>query len=179
MSQNPDQLKEEGLQYFQRKAYSKALGLFETAVSLYSSQENKLGQAEMLNNIGVIHRMQHNNDAAIAALQEAESIFAELGALEQQGQTLGNLGDLFVANKERPEAARCYSNASELLAKAAAPAQQSQVLRAFSLMRLRQGQWLEAVVLMEQSLTIRPRLGIGNYLLRALLRFGLGLIRGK
>ncbi len=179
MSQNPDQLKAEGLQQFQRKAYDEALRLFETAVSLYTSQNNKSAQAEMLNNIGVIHRMQHNYDAAIVALQEAEAIFAKLGSLAEQGQTLGNLGDLFATKKEKQEAARCYSNASELLATANALAQQAQVLRAFSLMRLRQGQWLEAITLMEQSLTVRPRLGIGNYLLRALLRFGLGLIRGK
>ena len=179
MSQSPDQLKEEGLQQFQRKAYGEALRLFKTAVSLYTSQNNQPAQAEMLNNIGVIYRMQHNYDDAIVALQEAEAIFAGLSALEQQGQTLGNLGDLFAAKKDKQEAARCYSDASELLAAANALPQQGQVLRAFSLMRLRQGQWLEAITLMEQSLTVRPRLGVGNYLLRSLLRFGLGLIRGK
>ncbi|MCP5101176.1 MAG: tetratricopeptide repeat protein [Chloroflexi bacterium] len=178
VTQNPDQLKDEGLQQFQRGAYDDALGLFETAVSLYHSQNNLLGQAEMLNNIGVIHRLRRNYDEAIVVLQQADAIFAELGELDRQGQALGNLGDLYAAQKNREKAARCYSNGAELLAKANEPAKQSQILRAFSLMRLRQGQWLEAMMHMEASLRVRPRLGPLRWLFRGMLRFVLSLLRG-
>ena len=179
MTQNPDQLKEKGLQKFRRGAYDEALATFETAVSLYAAAENPTGQAEMLNNIGVIQRSRGNLDKAIAALQQAESIFAEIGDGERQGMALGNLGDLYAAKKDRTAAARSYSDASELLAKANARGKQSQVLRALSLLRLRQGQWLQSLIHMEESLSVRPRLGPGNWLFRVLLRFGLRLMRGN
>lgn len=179
MSQNPDQLKEEGLQKFQRGAYDEALMAFETAVSLYAAAENHIGQAEMLNNIGVIQRSRQNLDAAVTALQQAEAIFAQIGDDERQGMALGNLGDLYAAKKDQTAAARSYSDASELLAKANARGKQSQVLRALSLMRLRQGQWLQALIHMEESLTVRPRIGPGSWLFRVMLRFGLRLMRGN
>jgi tetratricopeptide (TPR) repeat protein len=179
VTKHPDQLKEEGLQQFQRGAYDEALQLFETAVSLYRSQNNPLGQAEMLNNIGVIHRLRRSYDQAIPVLNEAQTLFAQLGDQDRQGQTLGNLGDLYAAKRDRNEAARCYSNATDLLAQANQPARQSQVLRAFSLMRLRQGQWLEAMIHMESSLRVRPRLDPARWIFRALLRFVLSLLRGN
>jgi len=176
---NPDQLKEEGLQQFRRGNYDAALGVFETAVSLYTSANNLSGQAEMLNNIGVIHRMQRNYDAAINALTQAEVLFGQIGDAEQQGMTLGNLGDLYAVQKKQTEAARSYSNASELLARAGARDKQSQVLRALSLMRLRHGQWLQAMIHMEESLSVRPRVGLGGWIFRGLLRFMLRLMRGE
>jgi len=179
VTQDPDQLKEEGLQQFRRGAYDEALRLFETAVSLYAAAENHVGQAEMLNNIGVIQRTRRNPDAAITALQQAEAIFAQIGDAERRGMALGNLGDLYAAKKDHTAAARSYSNASELLAKANAHAKQSQVLRALSLLRLRQGQWLQALIHMEESLSVRPRLGPGNWLFRVMLRFVLRLLRGN
>lgn len=179
VTQNPDQLKEEGLQQFRRGAYEEALVSFETAVSLYAAAENHVGQAEMLNNIGVIQRTRGNLDAAITALQQAEALFAQIGDAERQGMALGNLGDLYAAQKDRNEAARSYSNASELLAKANARSKQSQVLRALSLLRLRQGHWLQALMHMEESLSVRPRIGPGAWLFRGLLRFVLQMMGGK
>ena len=44
---------------------------------------------------------------------------------------------------------------------------------------LRQGGWLEAMMRMEESLTVAPRLGPGKWLLRILLRFALGLLNGR
>ncbi|MCA9924130.1 MAG: tetratricopeptide repeat protein [Anaerolineales bacterium] len=179
MTQNPDQLKEEGLQQFQRGNYEAALEVFETAVSLYTSTNNPSGQAEMLNNIGVIYRLHRNLDAAVDALSQAETLFGRIGDVERQGMTLGNLGDLYVAQKKHTEAARSYSNASERLAQAGARDKQSQVLRALSLMRLRQGQWLQAMMHMEESLSVRPRVGLGGWIFRGLLRFVLRLMRGE
>ncbi|HUM71194.1 MAG TPA: hypothetical protein PLK31_20370, partial [Chloroflexota bacterium] len=56
---------------------------------------------------------------------------------------------------------------------------QSQVLRTYSLMRLKQGQWLEAMMRMEESLAVRPRLGPLRWTFRALLRFTLSLFGAR
>lgn len=177
--ETPEALKEKGLSLFQRGDYRQALATFESAVRAYADQHDDAGRAEMLNNIGVIHRLQRNKMPAITALSEAEAIFARLADDNRRAQTLGNLADLHAAGGNREEAARCYSEAAALFARTKDPMKQSRVLRALSLMRLRQGQWLEAMMRMEESLSVRPRLGPARWLFRALLRFALGLLVGR
>jgi tetratricopeptide (TPR) repeat protein len=174
-----ERLKEEGLNLFQRRAYDQALAKFEAAAHAYATHQDEAGRAEMLNNMGVIYRLQRNRTAAIPVLHEAESIFIRLGDLGRQAQVLGNLADLYAAGRNRNEAARCYSTAAALLAQSNEPLKQSQVLRALSLMRLRQGYWLEAMMRMEESLRVRPRISLAQRLFRALLRFALPLITGQ
>ncbi|MCP4426344.1 MAG: tetratricopeptide repeat protein [Chloroflexi bacterium] len=173
-----DELKEEGLALFRRGDYDGALGAFETAVSIYVAQNDELGQAEALNNMGVIYRVKREWETAVATLQQAAAIFKKMGDANRQAQTLANLGDLQAVQKKRDEAARSYSQAAALFAQHNDPAKQSQVLRALSLLRLRQGQWMNAMMRMEESLTVAPRLGPGKWLLRVLLRLALGLFRG-
>lgn len=174
-SNQPDHLKEEGLRLFQRGAYAEAVTLFETAAAAYAAQEDELGRAEMLNNLGVVHRVRRHYAAAAEALQQAAVLFARGGDEKRQGQALANLGDLHAAQKAYTPAARAYSDAIEHLAASGDRHLQSSVLRALSLMRLRQGQWLDAMIQMESSLTVRPRLGPGQWLFRGLLRFALRL----
>jgi tetratricopeptide (TPR) repeat protein len=175
MATAAEQLKAQGLQLFQQKRYDEALTAFETADTAYGNEENERGRAEMLNNIGVIQRVKGNNQAAIKALSEAGEIFSELGDVDKQAQTLGNLADLYAMNGQQDEAARCYGQASASFAQIGEREKQAQVLRAYSLMRLRQGQWLEAMMRMEESLSVKPRLGSIRWLYRGMLRFALGL----
>jgi len=177
--ETPEQLKEEGLSLFQRGDYKQALATFESAAQAYAAQNDDAGRAEMLNNIGVIHRLQRNSMPAIEALSEAEAIFARLADNNRRAQALSNLADLQATGGNQDEAARCYSEAAALFARTNDPMKQSQVLRAMSLMRLRQGQWLEAMMRMEESLSVRPRLEPGRWLFRGLLRFALGLLVGR
>lgn len=174
----PEALKEEGLQLFQQGRYDQALAKFETAVSLYTSTHNKTGQAEMFNNIGVIYRFQRKYDEAIQVLTQAQTLFTQLGDTNRQAQALGNLADLYQATRNRTEAARCYSDAAALFAQTGDRLRQSQVLRALSLMRLRQGQWVEAMMRMEESLKIRPSWNPAQWVFRWMLRFALRLMTG-
>lgn len=176
---SPDELKEEGLALFRRGANVEALAVLATAVSAYAAQGDEASRAEMLNNMGVIYRVQGEWETAVATLQNTLTIFTQLGDVNRQAQTLGNLGDLYAAQKQRDEAARCYSQAAALLAQGGDAWKQSQVLRALSLLRLRQGRWLVAMMRMEESLSVAPRLGVGKWLFRGLLRFALGLFGGR
>lgn len=171
----PDILKEEGLSLFQQGMHDKALAKFQEAAAAYKEQENETGRAEMLNNIGVIYRLRRQREDALSTLAEAEAIFAEIGDKNRQAQALGNLGDIHTANKHREEAARCYSDSAELFAQTGDRMRQSQILRALSLLRLRQGGWMAAMMHMEESLRIRPHSGLLQKLFRALLRFALSL----
>lgn len=179
MELSADQLKAQGMQLFQQKRYDQALQVFETAVTAYTHEHHDHGRAEMLNNIGVIQRLKGNPKAAITALTEAGEIFSQLGDTDNQAQTLGNLADLYAVTGQQDDAARCYGEASALFAQANDREKQSQVLRAYSLMRLRQGQWLEAMMRMEESLSVKPRLGPLRWFYRGMLRFALGLFGAR
>jgi tetratricopeptide (TPR) repeat protein len=177
MSPTPaDTLKEEGLAHFQQGRYADALATFEAAAQAYEQAGQPLARAEMLNNMGVLYRVQRQPQAALKVLTEAAAVFAEGGDANRQAQALANMGDLHAAGKERQQAARCYSDAAELFAQTEDRERQSMVLRAFSLLSVRQLRWLEALAYMEQSLTVRPRLGLGERVFRGLIRFMMTLM---
>jgi tetratricopeptide (TPR) repeat protein len=175
---DPQSAREKALSSFRRGARQEALAEFELALAGFKKRDDELGQAEVLNDMGVLYRLNGQTQAAIDALRQSETIFSQLGEHNRRGQSLGNLGDAYAGNRQRDEAARCYSDAAALFASDGDREKQSQVLRAFSLLRLRQGRWLEALMRMEESLSVRPRLGLGALLFRGMLRFALRLLTG-
>jgi tetratricopeptide (TPR) repeat protein len=174
----PQALKEKALRSFQQGASQQAMAEFQLALTAFEEVEDEFNQAEILNNLGVIYRLQGEPIAAIDALRRSEAIFARLDEQNQRGQALGNLGDVYAGDRQREEAARCYGSAAAIFAQDGDSERQGQVLRALSLLRLRQGKWLAAMMRMEESLRVRPRLGPGQLLFRSLLRFALSLLTG-
>ena len=129
--------------------------------------------------MGVILRVQGKLDTAVTTLTHAATLFAQIGDHSRHAQTLGNLGDLYAQQKEYTEAARHYSNATQEFAQSNEKEKQAQVLRALSLMELRRGQYLAAIMRMDESLQVRPRLSIPQHLFKWLLRFTTKLLRGE
>jgi tetratricopeptide (TPR) repeat protein len=168
-------LKASGIQLFQQGQTEQAIARFEAAASAFEGAGNVTAAAEMWNNVGVAQRRLKRWEAAVSALEMASARFQALGDKVGQGQTLANLGDVYSARRERTIAARLYSEASALLAGAGDKARQSQVLRALSLEYLRQANFPQAMIIMEQSLAIRPRRGLGGWLFHGILKFALRL----
>ncbi|MCP4416090.1 MAG: tetratricopeptide repeat protein [Chloroflexi bacterium] len=178
-SLSSQELKEKGVQLFQQGSHGDALAIFQQAADAFALQEDVGNQAEMLNNMGVIQRLRGEVETAVSSLTQAADLFAQLGDKSRQAQTLGNLGDLYATQKNYNEAARHYSNASAQFAQTDEKEKQAQVLRALSLMELRRGQYLTAIMRMEDSLQARPRLSIFQHLFKWLLRFATRLLRGE
>ena len=135
-------------------------------------------QGEVLNNIGVICRMQKQYDAAEAALDEAEALFAAIGDLNRRAQTIGNRGDLRSSQKRANEAAAAYRAAADLFAQDGDGWKGAQVLRALSLLQLRRRQITASILTMYESLATRPRLGPGQWLMKQLFGFAVRLLGG-
>ena len=173
------ELKETGLRQFRDGAYDEALATFRAAGAAFAAADDPVNQGEMLNNIGVVTRLLGRHDEAGAALDEAEALFVALGDPGRQAQTRGNRGDLLAAAGDRDGAVGAYLGAAELFAAAGDGYRQSTVLRAASLVRVRQRRWVAAILLMEQSLSAIPQLGPGGWLLRALFRFAKRLLVGR
>jgi tetratricopeptide (TPR) repeat protein len=176
---NPDELKEEGLAQFKHGELDNAVATFETAVSAYAAAQNLVCQAEMLNNIGVIQRMRGRYEESLEAFTTADNLCQKTNDINRRAQVLGNMGDLYAGMGDKETAARYYSDAAELFAQGGDKQKQSQVLKALSLMRLRQGQWMAAMMHMESSLTVKPRRGLFGSLFLGMIRFALGLFGGK
>ena len=167
------------MRLFQQGDRSQALTMFEQAAATFAAQKDVGNQAEMLNNMGVIQRVQGKLETAVTTLTHAADLFNQIGDTTRQAQTLGNLGDLYAQQKAHTEAARCYSNAAAQFAQNNEKEKQAQVLRALSLMELRRGQWLAAILRMEESLSARRRLSIPQQIFKWMLRFATRLFGGK
>ena len=89
---SPQDLKAEGLRLFQEGLYEEALAKFKQAQEGFAAEGNDTETAEMVNNLGIIYRMQGQWDEAIAALEEAKATFVRLGDQSREAQALGNLG---------------------------------------------------------------------------------------
>jgi tetratricopeptide (TPR) repeat protein len=178
MTSPAENLKQEGLAQFRNGAYREALTSFKAAAQAFADQDDLAGRAEMMNNIGVVYLKQRNYQAAITALQDAQSAFATVGDLDRQAQTLGNLGDLFAAQKRYREAAEHYSQAAQLFAQIKEGRKQADVLRAYSLMTMRQRDFIAAINLMAESLRVRPKRSLGQQLFYLLLRIVTRLMAG-
>ena len=178
-SPSPQELKEEGMRLFRQGNHKQALAAFEQATAAFAAQNDVGNQAEMLNNMGVILRVQGEMDTAVATLTQAAALFAQIEDANRHAQTLGNLGDIYANQKKYSEAARHYSDAAAQFAQSNEKENQAQVLRALSLMELRRGQWLAAILRMQESLQVRPRLSLPQQLFKWLLRFASRLLGGQ
>lgn len=174
-----EQLKEEGMALFRRGMYDEALSKFEAAAQAFGAADDDLGRAEALNNIGVVQRVRQEWDAAEEALKGAIDLFARAGDDNRHGQALGNLGDFYAFRGNSEMAAAYYGDGAEHLARSGDRERQAQLLRALSLLRLRQRRVLEAMTYMEQSLMVRSRLNPLQRLLLLMIRFSGRLMGGR
>jgi len=178
-SPSPQEFKDEGMRLFQQGKHQQALAAFEQAAAAFAAHEDVGNQAEMLNNMGVVLRVQGKMDTAVSTLNRAADLFAQIGDHNRHAQTLGNLGDIYAQQKNYTDAARHYSDAAAQFAQSNEKANQAQVLRALSLMELRRGHWLAAIMRMEESLQARPRLSFPQKIFKWLLRFANRLLGGQ
>jgi tetratricopeptide (TPR) repeat protein len=173
---SPESIKEEGLDHFRQGARDEALSAFAKAAEAYSLEGDAAREAEMRNNMGVIYRLNRDWPAALIAFDAAEDGFQEAGDDRRRAQVIGNTGDLCASMRNYEDAAGHYSEASELLASAGEGDMQGQVLRAYSLMRLRQRRWIEAIDLMALSINVRNHPSFAQRLLQVLLQFARKLL---
>jgi tetratricopeptide (TPR) repeat protein len=166
-----DELKEAGLALVRQGQRAEAMIRFEEAAAAYAAAGNTVGEGEALNNIGVIRRMEHEWPAAEEAFRRAAGLFQEAGDRVREAMVLGNIGDLYAYQGRGEEAGKYYSDAAEMMAAAGDREKQAQLLRALSLLRLRQRHIMEAIFIMGQSLEVRPQLSFPQRLFQGLINF--------
>ena len=132
-------LKDDGLRLFREGLYDEAAAKFREAQEFFQAEEVGVEAAEMLNNLGVVHRMQGNWDDAIAAFVEAKGNFALLGDRSREAQTLGNLGGLYSSKGDREKSKECLQAAADLFGELGDTQRQGETLLALGVQSWKTG----------------------------------------
>jgi tetratricopeptide (TPR) repeat protein len=156
-------LKEEGLRLFQEGLYEEATAKFRQAQEMFATEGNEIEATEMVNNLGVVYRMQDKWNEAIEALEEARAAFVRLGDRNREAQTLGNLGGLYASKRERDKAKECLRQAADIFADLGDAQRQGETLVALAAQQLKTGERSEGMaaylagVQMLQKPTLRQK----------------------
>lgn len=132
-------LKDEGLRLFRIGDHVQALDHFERAYDALMLAGRPADAAEMLNNIGVVHRMDGRLEEAAIALERARECFAENGDRSREAQALGNLAPLYSKQGRVDDAVTAYSQAAQIFGELGDKDRQGEILMALGLLQFRKG----------------------------------------
>lgn len=172
-------LKQEGLRLFQEGLYDEALTKFKEAQERFAAEGNEIEAAEMINNLGVIHRLQGKWDEAIVALEEARATFARLGDRSREAQTLGNLGGVYASKHEREKAKECLRQAADIFAELADEQRRGETLIALGVQEWKTGDRRAGLATYEAGLQTLKKPTASQKALRGLLKMRARLLGGK
>lgn len=175
---SPHTLKDEGLRLFQEGLYLEAADRFDKARQLFVAEGDQLEATEMVNNLGIVHRMERKWDEAVAALEEAREGFAQLGDRSREAQVLGNLGGLYASQGQREAARINLREAATAFADLKDNQRQAETLLALGVQKWKTGDRQGALATYQAGLQILERPSFGQKILRILLQFRAGLLGG-
>ena len=167
---SPQQLSMDGQSAYQRGDYLAAAEAYHAAVRGYEASGEILTAAEMRNNLSVVLNRAGDTQAALSAVDGTPAIFAGARDLRRQGIALGNLASALETLKRFPEAVQAYEQASDLLGQCGESDLRAHVLKSLSMLRLRSGRSLEALVTMQSGLESLPRPTIPQRILKRLMQ---------
>ena len=173
------ELKAEGLRLFQEGLYEEAVAKFRQAQEMFAGDGNEVEAAEMVNNLGVIYRLQGQWDEAIAALHQARVTFVRLGDRNREAQTLGNLGGLYAAKGQRDEAKECLRQAASIFAELGDAQRQGETLLALGVQTWKTGDRSGGLATYEAGLHTLQRPTASQRALRGLLSLRTRLLGGR
>ena len=163
------ELKGEGLRLFQEGLYEEAAASFQKAQEMFGAEGNDVEAAEMVNNLGVIHRMLGKWDEAIAAMDEAKATFVRMGDRSREAQTLGNLGGLYASKGERDKAQECLRQAADIFEELGDAQRLGETLQALGVQVWKTGDRSGGLATYEAGLLTLEEPTVGQKALRGLL----------
>ena len=164
------ELKAEGKRLYEEGLYDEAIAKYEQARKAFVAEENEVEAAEMINNLGVLYRLQHKWDEALSALEEARSIFVRLGDRSREAQTLGNMSVAYTGLRQREKAQECLRQAADIFADLNDKERQSEVLLELGTQMWKTGDRQAGLATYESGLQMTPKPSIKQKTLRGLLR---------
>jgi tetratricopeptide (TPR) repeat protein len=164
------QLQQDGLRLFEEGSYDQALETFERAREAYVQSGEALLAGEMLNNIGVIHRLKGRHQEALEALESAREMFGQAGDRGREAQTLGNLGGLHAARNDYEAAVTSYRRAIEIFDDLGEGDYQGETYMALGLLQFKHGKRTDGLAAYEAGLLTVKHPTLRQRSLRTLLK---------
>jgi tetratricopeptide (TPR) repeat protein len=173
------ELKEEALRLFHEGLYEEALVKFRQAQEAFAAEGNEVDAAEMVNNLGIIHRMQGQWDEAIAALDEAREAFVRLDDRSREAQALGNLGGLYASKGDRDKSAEYLRQAADIFSELGDGQRLGETLQALGVQRWKTGDRGGGLATYEAGLHSLEKPTVSQKTLRGLLGLRNRLMGGQ
>ena len=166
---SPQKLAKEGKAAYKSKEYEAAARLFEAARQGYDAMNDALNAAEMSNNCSVSYLQAGDGEAALAAVEGSDAIFAQAGDLKRQGMALSNRGAALEELERSEEAIAAYQQAAEILHQAGEDQMRAQVMQSVSTLQFKLGRQLQALASMQDGLEGVQKPNLKQKMLKKLL----------
>lgn len=174
-----EQLKEEGLQKFEKKQFKAASICFKTCVEALEKEGPTLESAEMRNNLGVALIRAREYPAALEALQGTDQTFAAVGDRQKQGMALANLGNAYEGLKRFDEALQTYEEAKECFKTSGEQKMLSIILKYISDLQIKTGKQYQALASLQSSYQENPEADLKNNFFKRSLDFMIKKVTGR
>ncbi len=165
----------QGLQSYKDGAPRDAVAPLKQSLEAFLAQSNDARVATVANDLGVVYYVIGQRDDARQYFDQARAIFEQKGDLVGHGKALGNLAQVMNRCGDKADAEKNYVRAAELFHQAKDGAYEFDTYRAYSMMLLRQGRWLESIAAYDRGLAAKG----GSGFLRALLAIPLKLFGAR
>jgi tetratricopeptide (TPR) repeat protein len=174
----PDDLRQKAIEAYESDHFEQAIEDLRAACSAYEEAGDQILAAEMRNNLCVVYLKLDQPKAALSAVEGTPEIFAAVGDDKRTAQAYGNLGSALEAIEHYDAAGDAYRKAVDLFAEIGETDDRSHTLKALSQMQLKQGQTLDAVASMQAGLEDQSQLGLGQRIIRWILKLPSRLLGG-
>lgn len=139
---NAEELKDKGLKLYQEYEYEQAIKVFEEAKQAYADAGQHDMAAEMMSNIGVVHRALGQGQQALEALREALNTFQKGDDPLRTAQALGNIGGVYAKMGDREQAYNTYRQAADIFEEIGDKEKYGQTLLAMGRLQLDEGKFM-------------------------------------
>jgi tetratricopeptide (TPR) repeat protein len=150
---SPAEIAEKAKRIYAGGEYILAARSFSEAAGAYTAAGDLLMAAEMNNNQSVALLRAKDAQAALAAAQNTDEIFAKSSDHRRQGMALANQASALEALKRSKEAIEYYKKAGDVLALAGEGDLRAQVMQLLSMLYLRRFKFYEAVIALQSGLS--------------------------
>ncbi len=166
-----EELYKRGLESYKDGAPRDAIDPLKQALDAFLAEKLETRAGNVANDLGVVHYVLGQRDQARTYFDQARTIFESHSDPVGHGKALGNLAQLMNRCGDKAGAEKNYMLAIDLFHQAGEKAYEFDTYRAYSIMLLRQGRWLESIAAYDRGLAAKG----GSGLLRALLSIPLRL----
>ncbi|MEO0561036.1 MAG: tetratricopeptide repeat protein [Chloroflexota bacterium] len=147
-----DELKEQGVKQYQDYEYEQAIRTFEDARAAYVEDGQEDMAAEMLANIGLVHRSLGEGQQALESMGQALKVFQKTGDALRAAQVLGNMGGVYAKLGDTEQAYNTYRQAADLFEELGEKDKYGQTLLAMGRLQLDEGKFLAGAATYEVAL---------------------------